>query len=303
MNSHIPKVNIGDTIGLITPSSPLFPGRLEAGIAYFEKKGFKVKVGKNNNKADRFLAGSDEERAEDIMNFFADPNVKAIIVTGGGAGSIRVLPYLDYNIIKKNPKLLVGFSDTTALQLGIYSQTNLISVTGFTCRDVEDATNIDNLVENSLLSCLTQRNFSHTAGKTVRSGKVTASILGGNLSCLISLLGTRFEPDFTGKILLFEEVWQEPYIIDSMMAQLSLAGIFDKVAGIIIGQFLQCEPKHFPERDGTVDDVINDWSKKIKVPCIKNFTYAHMPSRCVLPIGQAVTLDAEQCSVDTNFAI
>lgn len=127
-----------DTIALITPSSPLFPGRLEASIKYFEDKGYKVKVGKHNKKADRFLAGTDQERAEDIMTFFSDNTVKALIVTGGGAGSIRTLPYLDYSVIKGNPKPIIGFSDTTSLQLGIYHKTGNQSYTGFTCRDVSE---------------------------------------------------------------------------------------------------------------------------------------------------------------------
>src|SRR5690242_20588357 len=109
-----PPLKIGSTIGLVTPSSPMLPGRLEAGIAYLQNKGFKVKLGNHIHETHRFLAGSDESRAEDIMHFFADKEIKAIVATGGGYGSQRILPYLDYELIHNHPKWVTGFSDTTA---------------------------------------------------------------------------------------------------------------------------------------------------------------------------------------------
>ena len=301
MTNNIKPILPGATIGLITPSSPLFPGRLEAAVAYFEKNGYTVKVGKHNNKSDRFLAGTDEERAEDINNFFSDPDVEVLIVTGGGAGSIRTLPLLDYDMIRKNPKPIIGFSDTTALQLGVYSKTGLNSYTGFTCRDVAEKETLDTLIENSLKNCLLRKNYCITQGNTVNSGQVSAPLIGGNLMCLVNLMGTPYAPNFKDKIFLFEEVWAEPYVVDGLLSQLWLAGVFDEVAGVIIGNFTNCESRIQPERDGTIDDVINDWVKKIKVPCIKNFPYGHSDSRYVIPIGQVITLNATQCKLDVIF--
>ena len=300
MNSKIQLLK-GTTIGLITPSSPLFPGRLENSIAFFENNGCKVKVGNHNTKSDRFLAGTDEQRAEDIMNFFNDPEVDVLIVTGGGAGSVRILPLLDYDLIKKNPKPIIGFSDTTSLQLGIYSQTKLQSYTGFTCRDITEKDSIDPLIEDGFVNCFLQNNYSISGGNTVNAGKVTAPLIGGNLMCLLFLIGTPFRPDFKGKIFFFEEVLSEPYVIDGMLSQIFLAGIFDEVAGVVIGKFKNCESKIHPDRDGSSDDVINDWCNKIKVPCIKGFPYGHFDSRSVLPIGQLTTLDATNCKLDIIF--
>lgn len=291
----------GKTIGLITPSSPLFPGRLEASIDFFEKHGCKVKVGKHNTKSDRFLAGTDEERAEDVMNFFSDPEIDVLVVTGGGAGSVRLLPLLDYEIIKQNPKPIIGFSDTTSLQLGIYSQTNLRSYTGFTCRDVAESESIDPLIEDGLVNCFLKQNYSISGGNTVNGGKVTAPLIGGNLMCFLFLIGTPFQPDFKGKILLFEEVWSELYVMDGMLSQLYLAGIFNEVAGVVIGTFKNCESKIHPDRDGSSDDVITDWCRKINVPCIKGFPYGHFDSRAVLPIGHMARLDATNCKLDIIF--
>lgn len=301
MISNNLKISPGNTIALITPSSPLFPGRLEASIKYFEDKGYKVKVGKHNKKADRFLAGTDFERAEDIMTFFADEDVNALIVTGGGAGSIRTLPYLDYQIIKENPKPIIGFSDTTSLQLGVYHKTDNPSYTGFTCRDVAEKELLDPVIANSLNHCFQRTSYSISQGTLVNPGKVTAPLLGGNLMCLVNLLGTPYAPNFKDTIFLFEEVWAEPYVVDGLLSQLWLAGVFNQVAGVIIGNFTNCESRIYPDRDGTIDDVINDWVRKIKVPCIKNFPYGHSDSRTVLPIGQMATLDATNPCLSIDF--
>lgn len=297
----IQKITKGDTIGLITPSSPLFPGRLEQSIKYFEQQGYKVKTGKHNYKSDRFLAGTDEERAEDVMTFFADPEVSALIVTGGGAGSVRLLPLLDYEVIKKNPKPIVGFSDTTSLQNGIYAKTGLVAYTGFSCRDAVESDSLDKIISNSLDNCLSKNSFTISSGETVNSGMVNGILVGGNLMCLNLLTGTSYQPDYRNMILLFEEVWLEPYVVDGLISQLYLAGIFEQISGLIIGQFKNCESRVYPERDGTIDDVIRDWSKKIKVPCIRNFLYSHYDSRYVLPIGVNVALDATNCKLSIYF--
>lgn len=301
MNPTLKPIAPGATIGLITPSSPLEEGRLEGSISYFEEQGYRVKVGKHNKKADRFLAGTDEERAEDIITFFKDTDVDLIVATGGGAGSVRTLPLLDYDVISKNPKPIIGFSDTTSLQLGIFSQTGLGSYTGFTCKDVTEHDQLDPLIDDNLKNCLQRNNFTISGGISVNEGSVTAPIIGGNLMCLLLLVGTPFQPDFSDKIFFFEEVWLEPYIIDGMLSQLYLAGIFDKVAGVIIGSFENCESRVNPARDSSADEVIIDWCKKISVPCIKHFPYGHTDSRVVLPIGQTATLDASSCRLDINF--
>jgi len=296
MNPLLPKpLHIGDTIGLATPSSPLMPGRLEAGIAYFEAKGFKVKVGKHNTKINRFLAGSDQERAADIMDFFRDPEVKAIIATGGGYGSQRILPYLNYEVIRKNPKFLVGRSDTTALQLGLLSKTGLVSHTGFICGDVHD---LNPTIESTLMASLYGEPQQINKGETVITGITEGIVIGGNLQCVCALIGTPYQPDFKGAILFIEEVRQEPYMVDSWISQLYMAGVFEQIAGVIFCQFEKCLANYFPDRDGTVADVVNEWASKLKVPCIKNFPYGHGDDHgYVLPIGAKIKLDTTNCKI------
>ena len=280
----------GDTIGLISPSSPVQPGSLDVGIRYLEEKGFTVKDGKHINDAERFLAGTDKDRASDLMDFFKDPDVKAIMATRGGQGSQRILPLLDYDAIRANPKMLIGFSDTTALQLGILAKTGLSSVTGFTL-----TVEMNELVDQTLIACLKGQPFEIVGGTPVYSGIVEAPIVGGNLSILTSLMGTPYQPDFKGNILLLEDVDIEPFNIDRMISHLDLAGVFDQVEGIIFGDFSDCLTK-YPD-GGTIDDVINEWSHRYKKPCLKDFPYGHGKRNSVLPIGMKIKLDVEARTV------
>lgn len=286
----------GDTIGLIAPSSSLKPERLATGTHYLTQKGFNIKLGKHLHNEERFLAGKDEDRAADIMDFFLDPSIKAIMATAGGYGSQRLLPFLDYDAIRKHPKILTGFSDTTALQLGIFKKTGLISYTGFTFRDTENFA-INELVDTTLMASFFGKEITLQEGETVKSGRAEGLLLGGNLECIVALMGTPYQPDFSGSILLIEDIFAEPYQTDCRLSQLHLAGIFDQAAGVIFGTFANCIAKQEPARDGVIDDVINEWSSKLNIPCIKNFPYGHIPRRCVLPIGKRIILDATNRNV------
>ncbi len=294
MNNVI-SLQEGDTIGIISPSSPVKLGSLDAGIRYLNQKGYKVKLGKHVNDADRFLAGKDEDRAKDIIDFFKDPEIKAIIASRGGQGSQRLLPLLDYDLIRQNPKILIGFSDTTALQLGLLKKSGLESYTGYTL-----TVSLDSRIDETLMHCLTGRPYKIQEGITVASGIANGPLIGGNLSLLTSLLGTPFQPDFAGCILLIEDVEIEPFKLDGMLSHLHLSGIFNQVAGLIFGQFEQCIPNeaHKSEEMGTADDVIKEWSTKVSVPCLKDFPYGHGKRSCVLPIGKKVSLNASECTLD-----
>lgn len=297
--TYPPALKKGDTIGLITPSSPMQEGRLELGIDYLEQNGFKVKVGRHVHDAERFLAGNDIERAKDVMDFFSDPTVKAIMATGGGYGSQRILPHLDMSKIRANPKWLTGFSDTTSLQIGILSQAKIASCTGFIFKDLDNES-FDSLIEKTLMACLSGESYKISEGVTLTSGVAKGTLIGGNLECLMALIGTPYQPSFKGCILLLEEVWSEPYKIDSKLSQLELAGVFNEISGLIWGKFERCDAQHFPERDGTVNDIIVEWSKRINIPSIKDFPYGHQNRRCVLPLGGEVILDADNVTLIIN---
>ncbi|KTD43199.1 S66 peptidase family protein [Legionella parisiensis] len=291
MNNIRPRaLQKGDVLGIISPSSPLRSKSIDLSVHFLEEKGFKLKFGSHYQDEARFLAGSDADRAKDIMSFFADPKIKAIICSRGGQGSQRLLPLLDYEIIAQNPKALIGFSDTTALQLGLLKKTGLISYTGFTLTK-----SLTPLIKETLLACLMNEPYCIVAGECVNPGIVQGSLIGGNLSLITSLIGTPYQPDFRGKILLLEDVATEPFNVDRMLSHLELASVFAEVAGIVFGTFEQCISKD-PE-EGTIDEVITEWSTRIKVPCIKFFPYSHGEKSCVLPLGGEITLNASASSL------
>ena len=298
--STIKLGNSKKVVGIIAPSSPVPTGLIENSITYLANQGFLTKLGKNVKKTDLFAAGTDEQRADDIMTFFKDSEVSAIITTNGGTCSIRTLPLLDYDIIRKNPKPIIGYSDATALQLGIYSKTGGISFTGFNCSDIRDST-INPMILSSLTHCLNEEGYAIHGGLTVNPGTVTALLIGGNLTCLLNLMGTPYQPDFSNKILLIEDVGIEPYLVEGMFSQLYVAGILNKVSGVVIGAFTECTAKHFSAQKGTTEDIIDFWCKRINVPSIRGFSYGHIESRYVLPIGQLVTLDATYCKLNIHF--
>lgn len=277
----------GDTIGIVSPSSPVEKNVLTQGIRYLEEKGFKIQFGKHVYDADRFLAGTDQDRAKDLMDFYRDPTIKAIFASRGGQGSQRLLPYLDIDVIRQHPKALVGFSDTTALQLGILSLTGIISYTGYTL-----TVELSELLDGSLSSCLMGRPYTIEGGTVVHAGSAKGPLIGGNLTLLTALLGTPFQPDFKGAILLIEEVGIEPYHVDCMLSHLDLAGVFRQVAGIVVGQFEECVSKN--KNDGTVTDVIQDWVSGLSVPCLIDFPHGHGKMKSALPIGGMVVLNANE---------
>jgi len=282
-----PPLQRGDTIGIVSPSSPVERNALTQGLRYLEEKGFKIQFGKHAYDVDRFLAGTDQDRVNDIMDFYRDPTIKAIFASRGGQGSQRLLPYLKCDVIRQNPKALVGFSDTTALQLGILNLTGIISYTGYTL-----TVELNDLLDSSLSSCLMGKPYTIEGGTFVHGGSAKGPLIGGNLTLLTALLGTPFQPDFKGAILLIEEVGIEPYHVDCMLSHLDLTGVFQQVAGVVLGQFEECVSKH--KNSGTVTDVIQDWVSRLSIPCLIDFPHGHGKMKSALPIGGMVFLDADK---------
>ena len=197
-------------------------------------------------------------------------------------------------MIRNNPKPLVGFSDITGLNLAILKKSGLVSYTGFTLADTQHdgkACQPDALIETTLINLLFGKSYEVTGGTPVKPGLVEGYLIGGNSDLIVALHGTPYQPDYKNCILLIEEVRLEPYKVDAMLSHLWLTGLFEQVAGVIFGQFENCIAKNFPERDGTVNDVIKEWASKIQVPCIKDFPFGHGAKRCCLPIGSSVILD------------
>lgn len=288
----------GDLIGVISPaSSPDNLEKIEEGVKYLERLGYRVIVGKNVGKIRGYLAGTDEERLADLHSMFANKDVKAIFCIRGGFGTIRLLDKINYSLIKKNPKIFVGYSDITALQLSIFKKTGLITFAG-PMLAVDFAGEVDNFTEEVFWRMITS-NKSFGKMKNPESerisclikGYTTGILLGGNLSLLCSLLGTPYLPSFDKSILFLEDVDEKPYRIDRYFAQLNLAGIFDKVKSVILCNFTDCEETDPTKKTLTLNEVVYDYFSKFKKPVIYNFVHGHIKSKNTIPIGVRVKVD------------
>lgn len=201
-------LNPGDTLAIVSPSVMLSPREsinLDAAIGYFESLGFKIKLMPTTLTGLRHTPDSDKEKARDIMAAFAAPEVKAMVAAHGGASSLRILPFLDFNVIRAHPKPLIGFSDTTSVQLGIYAQTKLPYVSGFLCEYDFRRGNIDPTVDRDLRAVLGGEKFFSEEGSCLRGGNAEGTLVGGNLSTLSDLNGTPYYPDIRDSIILIED--------------------------------------------------------------------------------------------------
>ncbi|KEI06736.1 LD-carboxypeptidase [Clostridium botulinum] len=290
------RLKLGDTIGLVSPAGPADPKKIKEAINFFESNGFRIKEGNHIYDKCGYLAGTDADRAKDLMDMFLDKDVSMILCIRGGYGAMRILPLLDYDIIKKNPKLFIGFSDITVLLNTINSYCGLITFHGpmatsnfanfDTCQSffstLMNGTRPYNLMNppNVPLSC-------NVCG--IAEGK----IVGGNLSLICATMGTPYEIDTKDNILFIEDVHEAPYAIDRDLTQLALAGKLDKCSGIILGQFTDCTLPNY-EGSFTLEEVINDRILSLNKPTLCNFMSGHDYPKLTLPIGARAMINCNK---------
>lgn len=278
------KLKIGDTIGVVSPASGDNYDVINYNISSFKNLGFKIKEGKYLRKKNDYLAASDKERAEDLMRMFEDRDVKAIVAYRGGYGCIRMLPYLDIGLIKKNPKILCGYSDLTLLLNYISQKTGLITFHG---PMINSKINSDELTKNSFLSMLTDENnlinISTKNFKIINKELFRGTLCGGNLTMLCSSLGTPYEINTRNKILMIEDINEENYAIDRSMMQLKLSGKLDSCRAFLIGYFTPYNPKALD----TIISILLPYNK----PIIYNMPFGHDYPNISLPIGSSILFD------------
>ena len=278
----------GDTVALVAPSSPV--SDLDSAVSAVRCMGLFPVVYPSCLKSRGYLAGSDEIRARDLMDAFADGIIDGIICARGGYGAQRILPLLDWDIIRRNPKPFYGYSDISALH------TELNKLGHVTWHSPMPATEwkkgLDSFTEASLRAAL----FGPMPAEisqglaAVRPGVCEGALCGGNLTVISASLGTPYELDTCGKILFIEDVDEQPRAIDRMLYQLKLAGKFDDAAGVIFGQFVGAKPKGGAP-SLTVDEIIDDMD--IGVPCVKGLRCGHEMPTISLPLGAVARLDAD----------
>lgn len=290
------KLNKGDTIGLICPSSGFWErSRLWSAIEQIENWGYKVKTGKYVESRNTYFAGTDEQRAEDLMNMFCDDSVDAIMCCHGGYGAARLWRHMDFDAIKSNPKIFVGYSDVTALHLAIHKKTNLVTFHGpgssrFSVGHHSDY-NLDYLMRaiasNQPIGKIEMANKDSYLLK-IAPGEATGEIIGGNLSLICSTIGTPYEIDTKGKILVLEDLDIEPWVMDHLITHLYNCNKLQEAAGIVIGECVDCEPRGINPGfvDGrSLEEVLLDILSPLGIPVISGLPLGHTRDLATLPMG------------------
>lgn len=276
-------------------------------VAVLQSFGYKVKEGQNCRKQFGYFSASDEERAAEFMAMILDPSVKAIFFTRGGWGCARILAHLDFNLIQQNPKIILGFSDISVLLNAITLKTGLTTFHGpngnASWNDFSWAS-IQSLIcqGNPIILKKHLDELYEQSPKTIVGGKTKGELWGGNLTVLTGLLGTEFTPDWTTKILFFEDVLEEPYAIDRMLTQWKMNGVFEQVKGVVLGQFRKCKAEE-PAFSFTLEEVFQQHFSSLKIPVISGFPLGHIRNKYTLPIGEEVELDGDEFTITLHRSV
>lgn len=296
-------LNPGDTVALVSPSSAVDDSlNLQLAREVLEALGFKVKPGAHYGDRRGHLAGADAGRADDINRAFADPEVRAVICVRGGSGAARLLPLLDYDAIRANPKALLGYSDITALHCAIQARTGLVTFHGPNGSGSWNSFNADQFrrlfFERELVG---YRNIEDRGDElvqrrnrtvTITGGKARGELVGGNLTVLTALAGSPYMPDFEGKILFLEDVSEAPYRVDRMFSTLKLMGALDRIAGFVWGTCTDCDPgAGFGSL--TIEQILDDHVRPLGIPAYRGAMIGHVRQQFIVPVGGRVELDAD----------
>lgn len=285
----------GDTIGILAPAAHGGMTDYNRSIELLESLGYRVKLAPSVTDDYGFLAGSDEERAKDLNDFFRDDSIKAILCLRGGYGSARLLDKLDYDMIARHPKMLIGFSDITALHAAIGKKSGLVTIHGPMMSsfkgDNYTAFTLYNF-ENGLSGSLPKGEIRLPAGRKLKAlvpGNATGPVEGGNLSVLAALCGTPYELKGDGAILLLEDTGEDPYRVDRMMEQLYQNGLLSRVSAIAYGDFYGASPVG---EEFSIADVLSHYAKLSGKPVIVGVPVGHGPDNLFLPLGVKASIHA-----------
>ncbi|MFJ7406308.1 MULTISPECIES: LD-carboxypeptidase [unclassified Lysinibacillus] len=292
----------GDTIGLISASGATPPEKLYPAIASIEKLGFNVIVGETCRARHGYLAGSDELRAHDVNEMFRNPHVDGIFCIRGGYGATKILPRLDFDMIKENPKVFAGYSDVTALHIAFNQKCGFVTYhtpmpsTEFIAQNMDQFT-WDSFIKQVMATdnnCLLL-NPPQQPMTTLVTGKATGQLVGGNLTLITASLGTPYEIDTKGKILFLEDIDESEQRVDRMLTQLKLAGKLDEAQGLLLGAWTNCGPENpeHPERSLSLNTIFEEILKPLKKPILMDLACGHCLPTMSLPLGRTITVHAE----------
>jgi muramoyltetrapeptide carboxypeptidase len=304
-----PRLNPGATLGIIAPASaPPDPKAVDRAVAVLEKLGYKTKLAPNVHKRWGYLAGSDRERASDLMRMFTDKKVNAVLCVRGGYGTARLLPLLDYRAIRANAKIFVGYSDITSLHCAFLTNAGLVSFHGPMLNSDFALSELPDFTVQSFLRTLASTDkqddiadgYPDKTVKVLRRGIARGQLIGGNLALLCTVVGTPWQPSFKNAILFLEDIGEAPYRWDRMFTYLSNCGLLQQVAGIAIGLNADCEDpqtKTAKEYRQTLDEVLRERLLPLKIPIVTGLPFGHVPMNATLPVGVRAELDANRGSL------
>ncbi|MBY7144710.1 LD-carboxypeptidase [Virgibacillus sp. NKC19-3] len=286
------RLQRGDTIGVVAPAGPPNLEKLKRATPFFENMGLHVEWGRHIDNVHGYLAGTDAQRVQDMHEMIADTRIKAIIFARGGYGTARIAADLDYALIKRHPKIIWGYSDITYLHTAIRQICGLITFHGpMLASDIaeEDFDTLSALMFKQLFEPM-KLMYSEKISplQVLTSGRAEGELVGGNLSLLVSSIGTPYEIHTKGKILLLEDIGEEPYRVDGMLNQLKLAGKLEDVAGIVIGDFAEAEPES--EESLTLEQVFRDYFCPLEIPVMSGFKIGHCLPHFAVPLGAPAIL-------------
>jgi muramoyltetrapeptide carboxypeptidase len=310
MPARPPRLQPGDTIGLVSPSSPTSrPSDHERIRQWADAQGFALKLFPHSGDRNTYLAGRDEDRAADLMAAFADPEVDAVLTIRGGYGGWRVVPHLDFEVMRANPKFFCGYSDTTALHLAIGKSSDLMTFYGpagssFIGRNRSSYTLrhfLRALTEPEPLGVV-ERDPDDPFTWMINGGVAEGPLRGGCMSLLVQSLGTPWEVDWDGCIVFAEDVNEEPYRIDGYLTQLKLAGKLDNIAGFVVGEHVNCGPREFrpsyPYGTFATEDVYRQYLEPLGVPVMVGLPCGHGKHLATVPLGVHARLDADNLTLE-----
>ena len=299
------RLKKGDLIGLVTPGGPINKEQLEETIIKLENLGFRTYYRDSVLSEYGYFAGPDQERAHELMHMFSSEEVDAIWCVRGGYGSIRILNLLDFELIKKNPKVFIGYSDITALLTSIYEQAGLVTYHG--PLGISDFNEFSLLsMEKVIMDPGSRYRFPYERGidseenpefdrYTIHGGKAEGELIGGNISVLDSMIGSRFEPDFENKIVYLEEIEEKTYRVDKMLFHLLEATNLKKAAGIVMGVMSDCNINDEPRL--TLKEAIADLLEPLEIPVSYGLSFGHIKKMVTIPNGIKARLNAGRNSL------
>lgn len=289
------RLKKGDTVGIISPSGPFRDGQLERALPFLDTLGLNYRLGKHAGNRLGYLAGSDEERLADLHAMFADPEIDGIICSRGGYGAARFTDQIDFELIKNNPKVFWGYSDITFLHTSFRQLANLVTFHGpMLTSDIaaDDFAELSGKMFEQLFEpTALLYNESISPLEVLSPGRAKGELVGGNLSLLANSIGTEFEIETNGKILLIEDIGEEPYRIDCMLNQLRQANKLEYLSGVVIGDFVDAASKG-DKTSLTLEEVLDDYFKNRPYPVVKGFKIGHCQPHFAIPLGVEVELDA-----------